>query len=129
MYLCYLHFRCFFCPFLTFLIVISIAINELVNNLEMGSYLYDRSNESIKEYKVHLQTIVSAVHNNQQHVDDLTLTQHNGSDRQRDTTQANMLISSVYLKNSRNLYFTMWQPMLITIIQMFDIIADVYTNV
>ena len=85
--------------------------------------------------RVHLQTIVSAVHNNQQHVDDLALSQHNGSDRQRDTTQANMLISSVYLKNSRNLYFTMWRSMLITInwglpaLIMFDIIADVYTNV
>ena len=32
-----------FCPFLTFIIVASIVFNELVNHLQVGSYLFDRS--------------------------------------------------------------------------------------
>jgi hypothetical protein len=32
-----------FCHFLTFLIVASIVFNELVNHLQVGSYLFDRS--------------------------------------------------------------------------------------
>jgi hypothetical protein len=102
------------CPFLTFLIVWSILVNEFVDHIQLGSYIYDMAGIIDKE-------------------EDKT-SQVSKGDKVRHQLHQFDLISRIYLDNSRELVMSVWSPMVLVILFfmtliLFDMIADVYDNV
>ena len=90
-----------------------------------------------------MQAIISAVHRQQHSLDAVESAQHQALPRQpvqldlklHDRDKSNrLLLGSIYLSNPPYLFFSMWRLVIFTVtifstMILFDMIADVYTNV